>query len=129
MKSKSYDCPEFLSNEIMENNVNVYNVNQISVDYEIFASNTIVDDYVKYFFMNKKATQNNFDKYLSREYLDREYFKACILRGDNVQYNPSLHSNIISKDNYEQLIKKAEITVCSHNKQIFSVDEDVKIDL
>ena len=79
--------------------------------------------------MNKKATQNNFDKYLSREYLDREYFKACILRGDNVQYNPSLHSNIISKDNYEQLIKKAEITVCSHNKQIFSVDEDVKIDL
>lgn len=129
MKSKSYDCPAFLSNEIMENNVNVYNVNQISVDYEIFASNTIVDDYLKYFFMNKKATQNNFDKYLSREYLDREYFKACILRGDNVQYNPSLHSNIISKDNYEQLIKKAEITVCSHNKQIFSVDEDVKIDL
>lgn len=56
MKSKSYDCPAFLSNEIMENNVNVYNVNQISVDYEIFASNTIVDDYLKYFFMNKKAT-------------------------------------------------------------------------
>lgn len=129
MKSKNFESPQFLSNENMESNVNVYNVNQISINYEIFASNTIVDDYLKYFFMNKKATQNNFDKYLSREYLDKEYFKACILRGDNIQYNPSIHSNIISKEDYEKLCKKAEITVCPHNKQVFTVEEDVKIDL
>ena len=118
----------FQDNKQIANNTNFYSVNQLSSLQDTFYRINIIDDYIEYFFINKKATTKNFDKYLSSHYLEREYFKAEILRGDDVKYNPSTHAQYISKDEYESLCKKVEITICEHNKKNFAIDEDVTID-
>ena len=117
--SNSRDNHYFQDNKQIAANTNFYAVN---------SQNNIIDNYIEYFFINKKAKTKNFDKYLSSHYLEREYFKAEILRGDDVKYNPSTHAQYISKDEYESLCKKVEITICEHNKKNFAIDEDVKID-
>ena len=113
------------SKEQLMKNLKQFSVNQIDVDFrkEIF-----INDYLHYFFYNKKATPSNFDKYIETEYLEKEFFISSILRGDEIQYDPVHHAKIISKDNYESLCKKRELTICEHNKKNFNVNEEIVLD-
>ena len=106
-------------------NNKAYNTNFFDFDYDKVQKNELVNQYLEYFFMNKKADINTFKKYIEENYLEKYLYKAQILTGEISTYNDKL----MSKMEYEDLCKSVEITICPHNKKCFKIDEPVILDL
>ena len=106
-------------------NNRAYNTNFFDFDYDKVQRNELVNQYLEYFFMNKKADINTFKNYIKEDYLEKYLYKAQILTGEISTFN----EKFMSKKEYEDLCKLAEITICPHNKKCFEIDEPVILDL
>ena len=113
---------DIFKNENTFSNNKVYNSYNAN-DY-VYAKDEIIKKYLEYFFMNKKADINTFNKYIKEDYLEKRLYRAQILTGEITKYNDKL----MYKDEYEELCKSVEITLCAHNKTSFKIDEPVILD-
>ena len=114
-------------NDIFKNK-NTFSNNKVYNSYNendyVYAKDEIIIKYLEYFFMNKKADINTFNKYIKEDYLEKRLYRAQILTGEITKYNDKL----MYKDEYEELCKSVEITLCAHNKTCFKIDEPVILD-
>ena len=117
-----------IQKQLLSNN-SLFTLNNVNISMDSFHDNTLIKEYLHYFFYNKLATVETFNKYLEEKFLQKQYFIASVLRGDDIKYDQQLHGSFISKEEYETLCKKIEITICKYNKTLFEINEDVVIDL
>ena len=67
--------------------------------------------------------------YIFPFYLKNIHFISRILKGEDIKYDPSVHSKYFSNKEYSDLVKRVDLFLCPHNKDSFKIEEDVSLDL
>ena len=88
--------------------------------------NNIVSTYLQHFFLHEKRTVIEFSEYLKNDFVNKEYQKALIFRGEE---NEEVIKLLFGNNYYENILRKVEISICNHNKRKFDVTETVKIEV
>ena len=86
---------------------------------------TVIQKYLRHYFLNNLIKYEELLEYFTEFYLKTEYLTACLLKGEvNDEFE-----KILGLPQYEQLIKKTEITICQHNPTSFKIDQPVILDI
>jgi len=85
----------------------------------------VIKDHLDYFFLLENQNIKTFEDFLDINLLKTQYFQSLILKGEENEEAIAF----LSQSVYEKLINKAEISICKHNKDNFSIEEEVNLDL
>ena len=100
----------------------VPNIYYHNINVEEFIEELILD-----FFIQDKATLENFSDYMDKKTLEKKYYISRLLRGEN--YLSSIDDRYMRYEEYCALAQKKEITICNHNPLEFKMNEEIKIDV
>lgn len=85
---------------------------------------SLIENYIKYFFFNTDKTIKDFEKYINSKYLEKYYHISKVYKGieeqDTINY---------LKDKYQGLVNEIKLDICSYNKRKFDLGEDISIDV
>ena len=87
--------------------------------------NEVVSSHLRNFFLTKNLSLETFTPYFDANYLKNEFFKAKIYKGEESEEM----IKFFGSSEYENIIKETKITLCSHNKTSFEINEPVMLDL
>ena len=78
------------------------------------------------FFIYNKAKPEDFKDYFKHDYLKKLEYISKMYKGEEIKTEE--YSSYLSKAEYEEIVKKIELTICEHNPKEFKLEEDVKIE-
>ncbi len=89
------------------------------------SDNKVVSDHLQYFFLHNNTNIKTFEDLIERNYLQKIYHQCLVQKGEENEESIKL----LGQSEYEKLINKTEIKICKHNKENFSIEEEVQLDL
>ena len=132
---------EYIKNPLIDNRLyeqrNLY-LNNISNDcsyspihipsiyFEDINSHKFIENLLIDFFMNNAAKIDDFKNYFKLDYLKKIEYISKMYKGEEIK--PDEFNKYLPNDEYEEIVKKIELTICEHNPKEFKIEEDVKID-
>ena len=66
-----------IQKQLLSNN-SLFTLNNVNISMDSFHDNTLIKEYLHYFFYNKLATVETFNKYLEEKFLQKQYFLTPI---------------------------------------------------
>ena len=120
-----YDQKNFYKNKIT-NNCSHSLINIPSIDFYEINKHKFIEELLIDFLINDKAKPKDFNNYFNQDYLDKLECISKMYKGETI--NSEACRKHFSDSEYEELVKKTEITICEHNPKQFKIDEEVKID-
>ena len=97
-----------------------------SIDFNEIKNHKFIEDLLIDFFIYNKAKKEDFSKYFKLKYLEKIEYISKIYKGEEVKLDE--YNKYLTYDEYEEICKKTELTLCEHNPKEFKVDEEVKVD-
>ena len=85
-----------------------------------------IDDLIIDFFIYGKAKPEDFNKYFDQDKLEKLEFISKLYKGEEIKGDS--YSKYLNDSEYQEILKKSEITICEHNAKEFKIDDEVKID-
>ena len=110
-----------ISNACNQSQIHIPSISFEDINHHNFIENLLID-----FFMNDKAKPDDFKNYFKQDYLKRLEYIAKMYKGEDVK--PDEFSKYVQNVEYEEIVKKIELTICEHNPKEFKIEDDVKID-
>ena len=128
---------EYIKNPIRFNNFHCYkfeikndsSYSQIyipSIEFGEILAHTFIENLIIDFFLYDKAKPDDFKEYFKQDYLKRLEYISKLYKG--IEVKPDDLSKYFIGNEYEEIVKKIELTICEHNPKEFKLNEDVKID-
>jgi len=125
MDRRLYKQRDFYNNKI-ENDCSYSMINIPSIFFEEINNHQFIEDLLIDFFLYDKAKPEDFKSYFKNDYLKKLEYIAKMYKGEEVK--PDEYSTYLSNSEYEEIVKKIELTICEHNPKEFKIEEEVKID-
>ena len=97
-----------------------------SIEFRDIIQHKFIENLLIDFFLNDKAKPTDFKSFFKQDYLKKLEYIAKMYKGEEVK--PDEYSKYISNNEYEEIVKKIELTICEHNPKEFKIEDDVKID-
>ena len=110
-----------IKNDCRQSLINIPSIYFAEINNHKFIENLLID-----FFIYGKAKPKDFKSYFKQDYLKKIEYIAKMYKGEEVK--PDEYSKYLKNDEYEEIVKKIELTICEHNPKEFKVDEDVKVE-
>ena len=120
-----YEQTNLYSNKLT-NNCSFSLINIPSIDFNEINKHQFIEDLLIDLFIYDKAKPENFNQYFKQEYLEKMEFISKMYKGEEIKLDS--YNKYLKDSEYEEIVKKAEITICEHNPKEFKVDEDIKLD-
>ncbi len=114
----------YIKNPKNDNNYSLINIP--SINFQDISTHNFIENLLIDFFFYDKAKPDNFKPYFKQDYLKKLEFIAKMYKGEEVK--PEEYSSYLNNAEYEELVKKIELTICEHNPKEFKIEEEVKID-
>ena len=110
-----------ITNTCVYSQIGISGIQFSDINSHQFIENLLID-----FFMNNVAKPEDFKDYFKIDYLKKIEYIAKMYKGEEIK--PDEFSKYLPNNEYEELVKKIELTICEHNPKEFKIEEDVKID-
>ena len=114
----------YIKNPKNDNNYSLINIP--SINFQDISTHNFIENLLIDFFFYDKAKPDNFKPFFKQDYLKKLEFIAKMYKGEEVK--PEEYSSYLNNAEYEELVKKIELTICEHNPKEFKIEEEVKID-
>ena len=85
-----------------------------------------IDDLIIDFFIYGKAKPEDFNKYFEQDKLEKLEIISKLYKGEEVKADS--YNKYLNDSEYQEILKKTEITICEHNSKEFNINDEVKID-
>ena len=118
---QSYFYNQKLTNNFAHTLVHIPSINFQEINKHKFIEELLID-----FFLYNKAKPEDFNKYFKQDYLEKLEYISKMYRGEEVKSD--IYSKYLKDNEYEEIAKKTEITICEHNPKEFKLDEEIKLD-
>ena len=119
-----YEQRKFYLNDI-KNDTTYSLISLPSLYFEDISSHKFIEDLLIDFFLYEKAKPEDFKDYFKHDYLKKLEYIAKMYKGEEVKADE--YSKYLTNPEYEELVKKIELTICEHNPKEFKIEEEVKI--
>ena len=110
-----------ITNELSYGPINIPSINFDSINQHQFIEDLLID-----FFLYDKAKIEDFKNYFKQDYLRKLECISKMYKGEEIKLEE--YKNYLTKEEYEEIVKKVELSICEYNTKEFKVDEDVKIE-
>ena len=120
-----YEQRKFYLNDI-KNDTTYSLISLPSLYFEDISSHKFIEDLLIDFFLYEKAKPEDFKDYFKHDYLKKLEYIAKMYKGEEVKADE--YSKYLTNPEYEELVKKIELTICEHNPKEFKIEEEVKIE-
>ena len=120
-----YEQRKFYLNDI-KNDTTYSLISLPSLYFEDISSHKFIEDLLIDFFLYEKAKPEDFKDYFKHDYLKKLEYIAKMYKGEEVKADE--YSKYLTNPEYEELVKKIELTICEHNPKEFRIEEEVKIE-
>ena len=120
-----YQQKEYYIQEIKHDN-NQSSINIPSINFEDISTHNFIEELLIDFFFYGKAKPEDFKPYFKQDYLKKLEYIAKMYKGEEIKRDE--YSPYLSNAEYEELVKKIQLTICEHNPKEFKIEEEVKID-
>ena len=97
-----------------------------SINFNEINKHQFIEDLLIDFFIYNKSKPEDFSKFFKLKYLEKIEYISKLYKGEEVKLDE--YNKYLTYDEYEEIRKKTELTLCEHNPKEFKVDEEVKID-
>ena len=97
-----------------------------SITFEDINQHKFIENLLIDFFFYDKAKPDDFKDFFKQDYLKKLQYIAKMYKGEEVK--PDEYNKFITNSEYEEIVKKIELTICEHNPKEFKIEDDVKID-
>ena len=85
-----------------------------------------IDDLIIDFFIYGKTTPEELELFFDIDKLKKLEITSKLYKGEEIKAD--CYSKYLKDSEYEEILKKTEITICEHNAKEFKIDDEVKID-
>ena len=89
----------------------------------IFNEKTLIEKYIKHFYLKDKVSFDKFSKYFDENYIKKFYSKMQFYSGSEIPTK----DNILSSHEINELMEEIILTISEHNKENFNINEDIEL--
>ena len=97
-----------------------------SINFEEINNHKFIEDLLIDFFIYDKAKPEDFSSYFKKDYLKKLEYISKLYKGEEVKQED--YRIYIASKEYEEIVKKIELTICEHNPKEFKMEEEVRIE-
>ena len=114
------------------NNIKTFNkrVNPINIPdinfYQISQHKFIEDLLIEFLYLNK-AKKDNLNEFFKNDYIEKLNLIAELYKGEEI--SSEKYKEYLGDSEYDEIVKKTEMTICEYNPKEFKINEDIKIDI
>ena len=105
--------------------VNPINIPDINF-YQISQHKFIEDLLIEFLYLNK-AKKDNLNAFLKNDYIEKINLIAELYKGEEI--SSEKYKEYLGDSEYDEIVKKTEMTICEYNPKEFKINEDIKIDI
>ena len=105
-------------------------INQLMIPgiaFDQISRHKFIEDLLIDFLFLNKAQKDNFSPFFKKDYLEKINLIAQLYKGEEI--SSEKYKNYLNNSEYEDIVKKTEMTICEHNPKEFKINEDIKIDI
>jgi hypothetical protein len=91
----------------------------------VYTDKNVIETYLKHFLLHDGIAVDTLGVNLRHDFIQKCHYETLVLKGEDAEHI----IEYLGHDQYEQLVKKTEISICGHNKPVFAIDETVVLDV
>ena len=108
-------------------NENVEYICVPDIDFDQIRRHKFIENLLIEFLVLNKAKKDDFSPFFKKDYLEKINLIADLYKGKEI--SSEKYKDYLKDSEYDELVKKTEMTICEHNPKEFKINEDIKIDI
>ena len=97
------------------------------IDFNQISRHKFIEDLLIDFLVLNKAQKDDFSSFFKKDYIDKINLIADLYKGKEI--SSEKYKEYLKDSEYDEILKRTEMTICEHNPKEFKINEDIKIDI